>query len=209
MVDGDPTGPLTPEGWKDLELLRWFQHHAPDLMTSRSRLIKSDLEERIWAFRHKQAEEHVRRWLPTLTPQKVDELERKLAAGGNLTPDEAQQWFAAVEASRPVSSAPSALDRWNMRTISQSLYGMSCRRPKARVIRVQPRRRSSRARRTVRTSRGSPRQDGPDPLPPDLDPSRLRLVLGPPRCWWDANVWPSLVWRRLRREAEVDARRAA
>ena len=68
-------------------------------------------------------------------------------------------------------------------------------------------------RRAVRSGAsppGRPRPSGDDdPSPRDLAPSRLRLLLGPLRCWWDAHVWPSLVWRRLRREAEAAAQRQA
>jgi hypothetical protein len=48
--------------------------------------------------------------------------------------------------------------------VTQALLRQSCNRQRGRVVRVQPRRRASRARRSVRTSRGSPaREDDSEP----------------------------------------------
>jgi len=70
--------------------------------------------------------------------------------------------------------------------------------------------RAPRGRRAGHSRSRSPRPADDDPSPPpDLSPSWLRRVLGPPRCRWDAHIWPSRVWQRLAREADIAARQDA
>jgi hypothetical protein len=168
VEDDDRAGLLTPEEWEDLEWLRALQRHAPEMMTPRSWATLSGFEARIRAYRQKQTEEHCRRWLPTLSPQKATELERKVKANEPLTPNEEQQWIAVVEGSKPISNSASAFDRWNERPIVESLFTRSSCLPRMRQTRAQSRRRPSARRRTSRSSRSSPGRstgdDGPLPL---------------------------------------------
>src|SRR5262245_10617193 len=78
--------------------------------------------EQMWDGIHREEAELVAKWASTITRNLVLELDRKLAAGEDLTGDEDLQWATAVRLTRPRPDAPEAIwDRWYETPISRML----------------------------------------------------------------------------------------
>ena len=141
--------------------------HAPEVMTARSRLIKSELEEQDLVVLPQQADrEHIRRWLPTLTPREGGRTRTQ-----NLCRGEVDARRSATVDRRRRGVQAGVLDPVRVGSVEhEDDLPEPLRRvvPKAEHAGRAGSRRGAGHRVLVAPfapSRGSPRQDDPDPSP--------------------------------------------
>ena len=153
--------------YEELCILRWYEAHRPDEFTDAARRRRWELQHRLHRVNDEVEAEDARQLAPTLTPEKVADLEQRTADGESLTELEARTWFAAVRLAEPRNRAQ--WRGWYERPISVSLFGRSPRvaRTPARVRQPRSRRVRSRGR-----ARSPARSDSDEPEPPSRAASR-------------------------------------
>jgi hypothetical protein len=84
------------QDYDDLRLLEWVASHHRDLMTAEAWENLATLERRRRLRQKAEEAAFIRKWGSALSATKIAALERKLQNGDHLTPEEEQQWAAAL-----------------------------------------------------------------------------------------------------------------
>lgn len=126
---------------------------------ARTRL--AELDQRLRRYVQKQDAAFIEEWSKGLTKARVKALERRLAAGEELSGAEHKQLVAAQELSKPRTNDDATWDRWYRTPIAETLF------PRVPCPHNSRRRARPRGRRVVRPARSrSPgRQQDSDPEP--------------------------------------------
>jgi len=176
----EPEAPVFSDAdYDDLVLLRWASKNLTKYMTDESRSNLWMLETRLREYQAWQKAERLRPVRHLATPERLDELEERLKAGGNIeSEEEALIWEAGVEAwnqSAPVNDAPDEVwASWYATPVSafvparRATWATGATEATANTLRPRTaalaRNRAPRSRRrTVRTSRGPDESDEPEP----------------------------------------------
>jgi hypothetical protein len=153
-------------GWTalDYEELCVLRCYAPEALTQVARRRRWELEHRLRRVNDEVEEKEALQFAPTLTREKVADLERRTAAGESLRELEARAWFAAVRLAEPRNRAQ--WRGWYERPIADSLFGPARSAPRTSLGGRQPRSRRVRTRNRARAP------DDDEPAPPRRAASR-------------------------------------
>jgi len=174
MGAGELARPLTESQHKRWSALCMVIARRPGEMTDDLLAEFAELSEQHERFMRNPAARaaHARRWSKGLTPERVRDLDQKIAAdpshGYGLTYEEMQQYLAAMWMSRPSPKAgDEAWARWYFGSVEANSSGSGCPAQFGVVRRQSRGRAASRARRVVRSAHGPPgREPSGDDDPP-------------------------------------------